>query len=92
MESGIGHPDIALYRLVKGGDSGLNLNLEDIFDKHIEIPSLFDIVKSFFTRQPIMITLRAFPRDIIEKLMHMQSGVDELVKREVDKAKYKGGI
>lgn len=92
MESGLGHPDIALYRLVKGGDSGINLSLGDIFDRCIEIPSLFNIVKSFFTKQPIVIRLRAFPRDIIEKLMYMQSGVDELVKKEVDKAKAKGGV
>ena len=92
MGSGIGHPDLALYRLVKGGDTGLNLRLSDIFDREIEIPNLFTLLMSFIKRKNITIKVKALPASLIESLLTVQSGVDEQMKREIDKAKSRSGL
>lgn len=92
MGSGVGHPDLALYRSVKAGEAGLNLRLSDLIDREIELPSMYEIIKSIFTKQKIRIILKAFPNRVIERLHAIQRGVDKEVKKELDKAKSSGNI
>jgi len=61
--------------------------LEDLFDKEIEVPSLYDIVKSFFTRKKLKVKLKAYPGNIIRKLEIVQNEVDKEIKGELEKAK-----
>jgi len=82
--------DLGLYRLVKGGDSGLNLSLSDLMDKRIELPNLWDIVKTLFTKKKIEVTVRAYPGKLINRLIAIQRGVDREIEREISKAKSGG--
>jgi len=87
MELGLGHSGLAVYRLIKGGDSGLNLKLSDLIDREIKLPSLWEIVRTFFTRKPISIRIKAYPLRLITKLMTIQKRVDSKVKKEIEKSK-----
>jgi len=87
MRSGIGHPDLAVYRLVKGGDSGLNLSLTDLFGRTIEFPNLREIIRSFFTKRPIEAKIRGFPADLINRLEEIQKVVDGEIEKAISKAK-----
>jgi hypothetical protein len=87
MRSGRGHPDLAVYRLIKGGDSGLNLSLTDLFGREIEFPNLKEIIKSFFTKRPIRAKIRGFPVDLIERLGEIQKAVDGEIEKAISKAK-----
>ena len=87
MELGLSHSGLAVYRLIKGGDSGLNLRLSDLIDREIKLPSLWEVVKTFFTKKPIYIRIKAYPLRLITKLMTIQKKVDDKVKREIEKSK-----
>lgn len=87
MGSGLGHPDLALYRSIKAGETGLNLSLSDLIDRRIELPSLYDIIKSFFTKEKIIIIMKAYPNRIIERIHAIQRGVDKKIEWEIEKAK-----
>ena len=87
MGFGVGHPDLVLYRMVKAGESGLNLSLNDLIDREVIIPSLFDIVKSFFTRKQILIKIKAYPNKLIKKLQVVQRGVDKEIEKKLKNAK-----
>ena len=86
MRSGVVPSDLALYRLVKGGDSGLNLRLTDLFDRKIEIPNLLEIIKTLFTKDSIPITIKGFPVTLIRNLVSVQEYVDKEVERKVREA------
>ena len=90
MGFGLGHPSLAVFRLVKGSDTGLNLKLDDLFSREIEAPSLFEIIKSFFTRRPLQLKIKPYPDYLIRRLLTVQRGVDTKVKGEIDKAKRQG--
>jgi len=92
MGSGLGHPDLALYRSIRAGEAGLNLRLSDLIDREVELPNLFTIIRSFFTRERLIIKFKAYPVKLIERLHAIQRGVDAQVKREIDKAKRDSGI
>jgi len=92
MGFGLGSPDLALYRLLKGGESGLNLSLNDLYDRIIIIPNLYEIVKSFFTRKKIIVTIKAYPNKIINRLQTIQRGVDKEIERKIQEAKSKGAV
>jgi len=87
MGFGIGHPDVALYRMVKSGEAGLNLRLSDMFDKHIEVPDLLTIIKSLFTREKLRVKIKAYPNRLIERLLTIQRATDREIQRELNKAK-----
>jgi len=87
MELGLSHSGLAVYRLIKGGDSGLNLRLSDLIDREIKLPSLWEVVKTFFTKRSISITIKAYPSRLITKLMTVQKKVDDKVEREIEKSK-----
>jgi len=87
MSSGMTHPDLAVYRLTKGGESGLNLGLGDLFDREIEIPSFRELISFLLGKQKLRIKIKAFPRVMIERLENIQMGVDEQIQREIIKAK-----
>jgi len=87
MELGLAHSGLAVYRLTKGGDSGLNLKLSDLIDREIKLPSLWEIVKTFFTKRSISITIKAYPLRLITKLMTIQKKVDSKIEREIKKSK-----
>ena len=91
MGSGVGHPDLALYRSIKAGETGLNLRLSDLLDREVELPSLFTIIRSFFTKERLIIKFKAYPIKVIERLHAIQRGVDKEVKRIIDKAKSESG-
>lgn len=91
MELGLGHSGLAVYRLTKGGDSGLNLRLSDLIDKEIILPSLWEVAKTFITKKPICIKIKAYPIQLIRKLMIIQKKVDDKVKREIEKGKRGAG-
>jgi hypothetical protein len=84
--------DLGLYRLIKGGDTGLNLSLSDLMDKRIELPNLWDIVKTLFTKKKIEITVKAYPSKIIDRLIAVQKGVDREIEKEISKAKSGGAM
>lgn len=92
MELGVSHSGLAVYRLIKGGDSGLNLRLSDLIDKEVKLPSLWEIVKTFFTRKPIPIIVKAYPLRLITKLMTIQKKVDSKIEREIEKSKRRSRI
>ncbi len=88
MEFGrIAHPSLAIYRAIKGGDSGLNLNLNDLIDREIKFPSMYEMVKSFFTRKSLTIIIKGYSMRLINRLMTIQSKVDDDVEKEINKAK-----
>lgn len=89
MQSGIEHPDLAVYRLVKSGDTGLNLSLTDLFGRTLELPNLRQILRSIFTREPILVRVKGFPSDLIKRLELIQRKVDEQVQRTIEEAKRK---
>jgi len=72
------HSDLALYRLVKGGEGGLGVNLGDLYDREAEVRIL---------GIPIKMTLKAFPKRLIDKLIIVQQRVDAKIKEEAEKAK-----
>jgi len=90
MGFGVGHPDLAVYRLVKGGETGLNLRLSDLFDKEIEFPSLIEVIRSILRGSRLKIKIKAFPNAMIERLQNIQLGVDKEIKRKVEEAKRAG--
>lgn len=90
MELGLSHSGLAVYRLTKGSDSGLNLRLSDLIDREIKLPSLWEIVKTFFTKKSISIKIKAYPVQLIRRLMIIQKKVDSKVEKEINKAK-RGG-
>lgn len=87
MELGLSHSGLAVYRLIKGGDSGLNLRLSDLIDREIRLPSLWEVVKTFFTKKPMYIRIKAYPVHLIRKLMTIQKKVDNKVEKEIEKSK-----
>ena len=91
MGFGIGHPSLAAYRMVKGGDSGLNLSLVDLYGQEIELPSLYEIIKSFFTRKPLKARIKGFSSQMIRQLQAIQKKIDDKVQEEIRKAKSKAG-
>ena len=82
VDSGFG-----LYRLVKAGDSGLNLKLSDLYGQVIEAPNLLDIIKSVFTRRPLQLIIKPYPVTLIRKLEQVQLKVDRKIEQEIEKAK-----
>ena len=78
---------VSLYRLIKGGDTGLNLRLSDLYGQVIEAPNLLDIIKSVFTRKPIRLLLKPYPVTLIRKLEQVQLKVDRKIEQEIEKAK-----
>jgi len=92
MELGVGHLSLAVYRAIKGGDSGLNLRLSDLMDKEVKLPNLYEIIKSFFTRRPLYIIIKGYPVQLIRKLLTIQKKVDSKVEREIKKAKTKSRL
>jgi len=89
MRSDLGNPDIAVWRLTHGSDSGLNLTLSDLFGKEIEAPSLRRIVMSFFTNRPITLKVKGQSQMIINRLETIQNFIDKKVKAEIEAAKKK---
>lgn len=87
MGSGVGHPDLAVYRLVKGGDSGLNLSLSDVFDRKVTLPSAREIITSLIKGSKLQIVLHGFSYGLIRKLELIQSIVDEEIKAKIESAK-----
>jgi len=87
MGFGVGTPDLAVYRMVKAGESGLNLQLSDLYDRRIEVPDLLTILKTLFTRRKWEIKVKGFPVAQIFKLQEIQRIMDKKVKEAVDKAK-----
>ena len=79
MMSGIPHPDLALYRLVKGGEGGLGLRIEDLYDRRVEFKFLGLTIKG---------VLKAYPKRLIDKLIMIQRAVDDKILEEVEKAKH----
>jgi len=77
--SGIPHPDLALYRLVKGGEGGLGLKIEDLYDRKIELKFLGITIKGI---------LKAYPKRLIDKLITIQKVVDDKIMEEMEKAKH----
>jgi hypothetical protein len=92
MGFGLSHPDLSVYRLVKSGESGLNLNLSDLFPKVIKVPSFFDIVVSFFSRKSLVVLVEAYPVNLIRRLEFIQKKVDEEIKAKIDKARRDAGV
>lgn len=92
MGFGLGHPSLALYRSIKGGESGLNLRLSDLLDREVIVPNLYEIVKSFFTRKTLSIKIKAYPNKIIEQLYIIQRGVDKQIEKEIEKGKRSSGL
>lgn len=90
MEFGVGHPDLALYRAIKAGESGLNLQLSDLLDREIELPSLFTVIKSLFTKERLKIRIRAYPKRLIDRLFTIQTEVDREVEKKIRQAESKG--
>lgn len=91
MRSGVIPSDLALYRLVKAGESGLNLKLTDLFDRRIEIPNLFDILKTLVTKEKIPITIKGFSAVLIRRLISVQEYVDREVESKVREAQRRTG-
>jgi len=89
---GIGHPDLAAFRLVKGGEAGLNLRLGDLFDKEIEFPSLIEAIRTLIRGRRIRLRVKAFPNALIERLVNVQMETDVQTQKEIDKAKQKGNL
>ena len=77
---------MALFRLVKSGESGLNLGLMDLFGRDIEVPNLLSILKTFFTREPIIIRIKGYPAKLINRVIKVQQYVDKKVEEEMRKA------
>jgi len=89
MGLGVGHPSLALYRLIRAGEAGVNLSLADLFGKTYILPSMFDLVRSFFTRKPIEIKLKPEPQDTIRSLEAVQQYVDKKIKEKLEEAERK---
>lgn len=89
MRSDLGNSDIAVWRLIHGSDSGLNLSLSDLFGKEIEAPSMRRIVMSFFTDRPITLKVKGQSQTTINRLEAIQNFVDKKVKAEIEAAKRK---
>jgi hypothetical protein len=84
---GLDSSDLSLYRLVKGGEHGLNISLLDLYGLDIEVPSLFDIIKTFFTKKKIRIKISGRTEQLIRKLIKVQHHVDKEIEKEINKAK-----
>lgn len=91
MELGIGTPSLSLYRAIKGGDSGLNLSLNDLIDREIKFPSMYELIKSFFTKKHLTLIIKGYPLRLINRLMTIQRKVDEETEKEIDNAKRSTG-
>lgn len=87
MGSGVGHPDLALYRLIKSGEAGLNLGLSDLFDKRIELPSFASVIRALLLGKKISVTVKAYPASLIERLLAIQRAIDKEIEKEITKAK-----
>lgn len=83
---GLSNTDLSLYRLVKAGKHGLNLSLTDLYGSEIELPNLYEIIKSLFTRRPITIKIKERSEQLINRLIRVQSHVDKEVEKEIKKA------
>jgi len=79
MMFGTPHPDLALYRLVKGGEGGLGLRIEDLYDRPVEISFLGLTIKG---------VLKAYPKRLIDKLIMVQRIVDDKILEEMGKPKH----
>jgi hypothetical protein len=89
MGFGVGQPDLALYRLIKGGDTGLNIRLADLLDREMEVPNLRDLMKSFLTGQKLKVKIKGLPVPLIKRLETIQREIDEQIQTEINKAKRK---
>jgi len=89
MELGVGHSSLAVYRAIKGGDSGLNLKLSDLMDKEVQLPNLYEVIMSLFTRKPLFMIIKGYPIQLIRKLLTVQKKVDSKMEREIRKARSK---
>lgn len=78
MRSESPNPDVATFRLIKGGESGVGLQLSDLFDREIELSILGLKIRG---------VIRAYPAKLINKLVVIQRVVDEKIQDEIDKAK-----
>jgi len=83
---GIDNSNLSLYRLVKGGEHGLNLSLIDLYGSEIEVPNLYEIIKSLFTRKPLMIKVKERSEQLINRLIKVQSHVDKLIEKKIKDA------
>jgi len=72
------NPDVATFRLIKGGESGVGLRLSDLFDREIELNLLGLKIRGM---------VKAYPVKLINKLVVIQKVVDEKVQDQIDKAK-----
>ena len=86
---GLDNTDLSLYRLVKAGEHGLNLSLSDLYGSEIEVPSLYEIVRSLFNRKPIIIRVKERSEQLINRLIKVQSHVDKEIERQIKDAKNK---
>lgn len=73
--------------MIKGGDSGLNLSLTDLFGREIELPGLRSLVLSLITNRPIVVKVKGFPVTLVKRLEQIQAGFDQMVKKEIEDAK-----
>ena len=87
--SGIDNVDLSLYRLVKAGEHGLNLSLTDLYGSEIELPNLYEIIKSLFTRRPITVKIKERSEQLINRLIKVQSYVDREIEKEIKKGQSK---
>ena len=78
---------MALFRLIKSGESGLNLNLMDLYGRDIEVPDLLTILKTVFSRKPIIIKIKGYSARLINRIIRVQQYVDREVEKEIKKAK-----
>lgn len=78
------NPDVATFRLVKGGEAGVGLKLSDLFDKEFEF-KLFGLFK-------VKGVIKAFPVKLINKLITVQGAIDKQVQEEIDKAKMEANV
>ena len=77
---------MALFRLIKSGESGLNLNLMDLYGRDIEVPDLLTILKTVFNRKPIVIRIKGYSARLINRIIKVQQYVDREVEKEIKKA------
>lgn len=84
---GLDSNDLSLYRLIKAGEHGLNLSLNDLYGSEIEVPNLYKIIKSLFNRKPITIKIRGRSEHLIRRLIKVQGHVDKEIEKQVKNEK-----
>jgi len=81
------HSDLAFYRLLHAGEQGLNLRMEDLYDREIELPGMRTLVGSLLSNKPITVLKKAYPVRLIRRLLVIQGIIDKKIEEETDKAK-----